>query len=207
MKFITTYSILLLACFVLIGVLPSNVEEQIYGKTVRLHVLANSDSEEDQAVKYKVRDAILEEYGDELSECANREDAESYIYAHMEDIKQTANSVLQNQGMDYEAYVYFDKEDYPRREYDTVALPAGEYMSLRVCLGNSGGQNWWCILFPPICMSSATAYEYEDTFIEAGFTPEEYRVIAGQSDRYVLKFRLLEILSDAADKISEKFSH
>lgn len=204
MKFLTTYSALMLVCFVLIGILPSQGEQEIYEMTVRLHVIAASDSDEDQAIKYEVRDRILAEYSKVLSEFENREEAEQYIEEHIADIKATANSVLTENEMNYSAEVYFDKETYPRREYDDISLPAGEYMSLRICLGGAEGQNWWCILFPPLCVSSATSYEYEEAFVSAGFTPEEYKIITGESEKYVLKFRILEILSDAAEKISSR---
>ncbi len=209
MRFFTIYCSIILIAFVLAGVLPAAGEQQIYERTVRLHVLAASDGEEDQRIKYEVRDAILECFGSELANFANSEEATAYLSSRLSDIEAEANRILNKNNVGYSAKAVLSKEGYPRREYENVALPAGEYTSLRVCLGEAQGQNWWCVLFPPLCVSSALGEDVtdtEDAFIEAGFTPEEYKLVTGQSDKYILRFRILELLQELSSNISKRFS-
>ncbi len=209
MRFVTIYCCIILIVFVLAGVLPSQGEQQIYDRAVRLHVLAASDGEEDQRIKYEVRDAILECFGSELACFNDSKAAAAYLSTRLCDIETEANRVLNENGAGYSAKAVLSKESYPRREYDGVSLPAGEYMSLRVCLGEAEGQNWWCVLFPPLCISSALGEEMadtEDAFISAGFTPEEYKLVTGQSDKYILRFRILELFEELSNNISEFFN-
>ncbi len=194
--------------FVLVGLLPSAGEHQIYDRAVRLHVLAASDGEEDQRVKLEVRDAILECFGSELAGFNDSEEATNYLSSKLSDIEAEANRVLNKNNVSYSAKAMLSKESYPRREYEGVVLPAGEYTSLRVCLGDAAGRNWWCVLFPPLCISSAlgeNALDTQDAFISAGFTPEEYKLVTGQSEGYVLKFRILELLQELSSNISKRF--
>lgn len=209
MRFVTIYCCIILIVFVLAGVLPSAGEQEIYDRAVRLHVIAASDGEEDQRVKLQVRDAILECFGSELAGFNDSEEATNYLSSKLSDIEAEANRVLNENNVGYSAKAAISKESYPRREYEGVALPAGEYTSLRVCLGDADGQNWWCVLFPPLCISSALSEESadtEDAFIAAGFTPEEYKLVTGQTDKYVLRFRILELFEEFSNNISRRFN-
>ena len=172
---------------------PVRGEEELYGDVIRLHVVAASDSDEDQALKIEVRDAVLDEISSYPAP-ADTSEAASAIMSHKEDIKAIAERVVREAGEDDEVEVYFDRETYPVRYYEDFALPAGEYSSLRVVIGEGEGHNWWCVLFPPLCTSAAKS---EDDFIEAGLTGDEYRLIEkNRGSKYKVRFKILEILAD-----------
>jgi len=188
----------LTVCFcvivILISLLPVHGEAQIYEQVVRLHVLANSDSEEDQALKLCVRDAVLEHSAELLGECTNRTEAEQVIQENMDELCATAQNCVWNAGYDYDVRVRLTREEYPTKDYEAFCFPSGEYLSLQVLIGEGAGQNWWCVLFPPLCLSAATEQRpAEDAFIAAGFTGEQYRIITeSDSPTYRVRFKLLE---------------
>ena len=198
-KRILTLSILVALSLLVVGLLPVHGEEEIYSKVVRLHVLANSDSEEDQAVKLKVRDAILEVTVPLLQDCATREEAVERLEAKHAFLVETAQTVLRSQGFDDTVQIEMGLENYPTRTYDSLCFPAGEYISMRVSLGEGEGQNWWCCLFPPLCLGAATVNERaaEDACISVGFTPTQYKIIT-ESDKpvYRARFKVLELLGE-----------
>ena len=196
-KRILTLSIVAAVCLLAIGLLPVHGEEEIYDKVVRLHVLANSDSEEDQAIKLKVRDAILGVTVPLLENCQSKEEAVFLLEENQPLLLETAQTVLQENGFEDAVSIEMGLEDYPTRTYDSFCFPAGEYISMRVSLGEGEGQNWWCCLFPPLCLGAATVKEKEaeDACISVGFTPTQYKVIT-ESDKpvYRARFKILELL-------------
>ncbi|MBQ4562806.1 MAG: stage II sporulation protein R [Clostridia bacterium] len=176
---------------VLLPLLPLEGEAEVYDSAIRLHVLANSDDKEDQALKLKVRDSVLELVSKEIAECSTRYDAQCKVEDIRDDITIKAQNTVYEEGYDYPIHVTLDNEYYPTREYDGVKMPAGTYLSLRVLIGEAEGQNWWCVLYPPLCTSTAKP---ETTLKEAGFTPSQIRILTeGESPKYKLKFRILEI--------------
>ena len=180
----------LLASFL---VLPIHGEAQIYDNVIRLHVLANSDSEADQALKLKVRDAVLAQSRGLLDGAGSKEEAEQIVRAALPQIEQAAQNALQQAGSKADVSVTLTRENYPRRTYESVALPAGNYLSLQVKIGEADGKNWWCVLFPPLCLSAATA-DRETTCLSAGLTEEQYRLITeSEGGRYKLRFKILEV--------------
>ncbi len=124
---------------------------------VRLHVVANSDSAPDQQVKMKVRDAVLEATKDGIAACENAAAAKEYIDENLEIIVATANDTLKENGFDYGAVADVGIYHFPDREYNGVRYPEGEYEALQVVLGSGEGQNWWCVMFPPLCISELQA--------------------------------------------------
>lgn len=120
---------------------------------LRLHVLANSDSAEDQQVKLKVRDAVLNVTKDGILKCENAQEAKEYIEQNLEIIVATANDTLEENGFDYTAQAKVGISHFPDREYKGTFYPEGDYEALRVLLGDAEGQNWWCVMFPPLCIS------------------------------------------------------
>ena len=186
-------TVLLLAAF---AVLPVHGEAGIYDNVIRIHVLANSDSAEDQALKLCVRDAVLAHTEVLLEGVTDRERASELLQAALPELEQIAERALLENGACCDVTATLGQEEYPRRTYESVALPAGEYLSLRLCIGEAEGQNWWCVLFPPMCLSSATA-EREATCLSAGLTESQYRLITeGDSPKYKLRFKLLEVAQD-----------
>ncbi len=193
---ILTGGIILLFLLGLFSVLPIHGEQEIYDSVVRLHVLANSDSEQDQALKLLVRDEVLRVTAPLLEGCKSREQAELILGEHSEEIAAAAQAVVREQGYEYPVSVLLGKEQYPTRSYESCCFPSGTYVSLRVCIGDAEGQNWWCVLFPPLCLSAASADEStsnEEAFISVGLTGEQYKVITETDNvKYRIRFKLLE---------------
>ena len=196
-KIITLFCVLVL-CVSVCGILPIHGEEKIYESVVRLHVLANSDSEEDQALKLKVRDAILAYTSPLVIDSASREEAIEILSRELDAIKEIAQETVKENGYDYSVEVTLTLEEYPTRNYESMSFPSGEYVSLRVLIGESEGQNWWCVLFPPLCLSAATEKsDNEEAFIAVGLTSEQYKIITETDDtKYQLRFKILEAIEE-----------
>ncbi len=178
-------------------VLPVHGEAAVYDSVIRLHVLANSDSEADQAVKLQVRDAVLAVTEPLLAHAADREEAADILSAHLDDIQKAAADTLAAAGADTRVRVTLTTEEYPTRRYENLAFPAGSYLSLRVLIGEAAGQNWWCVLFPPLCLSAATdKRQQEAALLSAGLTEEQYRIVTDtDKPKYRLRFKLLEFFT------------
>ena len=192
--------VILLVLMMAVSFLPVHGEREIYDTVVRLHVLANSDTEEDQALKLKVRDAVLEVSAPMVEDCTTQAEAIDALTAHLSDLETAAAATITAEGYDYPVTVLLGEEDYPTRTYESCAFPAGTYVSLRVLIGEAEGQNWWCCLFPPLCLSAATAKneaDNEDAFIQVGLTKDQYGIITETGKtKYKVRFKLLEVLED-----------
>ena len=192
--------VILLVTMMALSFLPVHGERAIYDTVVRLHVLANSDSEADQALKLKVRDAVLEVSAPMVEDCTTQAEAVEALTAHLPELEAAAFAVIAAEGYDYPVTVLLGEEDYPTRTYESCAFPAGTYVSLRVLIGEAEGQNWWCCLFPPLCLSAATAKneaDNEDAFIQVGLTKDQYGIITETGKtKYKVRFKLLEVLED-----------
>lgn len=180
----------LAAAVVLTGFVLSRQQQTLSEKLVRLHVVADSDSEEDQAVKLKVRDAVLAETQAILRDAA---DPKAALEAHLPQIQAAANACLAREGSGDRAVATMGRELFPTREYETFSLPAGTYTALRVTIGSGQGHNWWCVVFPSICLS-ASAEEFDQAAQAAGLTDGEIRLITEDSEGYELKFKSMELL-------------
>ena len=124
---------------------------------LRLHVIANSDSVQDQQVKLLVRDRVLELTEPLLAEADAQDEVRRILSSHLQQITDAAQQVLTDQGMPYQLSAQMATEYYPTREYDTFSLPAGQYTGLKIRLGTASGHNWWCVVFPPLCTDAAQA--------------------------------------------------
>lgn len=192
---------ILMALSFLPSFLPVHGEADIYDTVVRLHILANSDSDEDQALKLRVRDAVLAVTADDLdlSACTDRDTAAARLSAMTDSIREAAEAVISAEGRDDLAgtvTVLLGEEAYPTRTYGDCTLPAGTYLSLRVCIGEAAGHNWWCVMFPPLCLSAASADKKtaEDAFISVGLTKDQYAVITETDNvKYRARFKILEL--------------
>lgn len=185
-------AMLLIAAF---AILPIHGEAAVYDSVIRLHVLANSDSEGDQALKLTVRDAVLKKTQEILKGVTTRTQAEQILRENLEAIRLGAEACVRKEGSKDVVAVSLGEERYPTREYENLAFPGGEYLSLRVMIGEAQGQNWWCVLFPPLCLSAATTKaEAEDIFLSAGLTEQQYRIITDSDNtKYKLRFKILEV--------------
>ena len=178
-----------LILFVLLA-LPTAGEEAVYNDVLRLHVLANSDTAEDQEAKILVRDAILALTEVEMQNFSSLSEARAWVEENASRIEKEAERVLREAGLSYEAAVTLEKKHFDTRAYDGFTWPAGEYASLTVTLGQGKGQNFWCMLYPSLCTANALGEREDET--EALSAP--YTLILTESD-YALRFRTLEILA------------
>lgn len=168
-------------------------QRSIAEKLIRLHVVANSDGEADQAVKLAVRDAVLAQIEALCSDAADVEEAAQRIQENLPLLEHTAGDVLQAEGFAYPAQASFGTEQFPTREYDSFSLPAGEYASLTLRLGEAEGKNWWCVIFPALC----GAQDIEPAAEAAGMTPQQVRWIRSDG-RIEIRFRLVELYQKLA---------
>ncbi len=167
---------------------------------VRLHVIANSDSAFDQQVKLKVRDALLNQNNQILSERVTPEDAVEHFRNSEEELLKTVNTTLKENDCDYSGTITVGPEYYSTREYGDLIFPAGEYMSLRVVLGDGEGQNWWCVMFPPLCIPVAGDVE-TDKNKTADILTESGEDIISSNGKYIIKFKLLELYEELKHKL------
>ena len=182
--------------YVLLGFLPIHSESAIYDNVLRLHVLANSDSSEDQALKLEVRDRILEETATLFKDCKSKDEAREAVESNLDKIREIAEQTVREAGYDYGVSVSLGEEEYPTKNYEECCFPAGEYLSLRVMIGEAEGENWWCVLFPPLCLDAAG--ESREVFAEVGLTDEQYSFITETDNaQYKVRFKLLEVIEGA----------
>ena len=172
------------------GTWADRTQQRLSDKVLRLHVLANSDSEADQALKRKVRDSVLETASAILADCPDRETAEQRLSAALPEIEDAARARIAAEGGKQTVTAELRPTVFPTREYEDFTLPAGEYLALRVVLGEGEGHNWWCVVFPPLC--AETTSSLSQTAMAAGLTEEEVALIT-EIDGYQLKFKAVEL--------------
>lgn len=171
-------------------------QHRLAEKTIRLHVVANSDSAEDQTQKLQVRDAVLEKVAQITETCRDAVSAKKEIALHIDEIREAAQKETA-----YDVQVRLGTEQFETRYYDTFTLPAGEYPALRVNLGKAQGHNWWCVVFPSLC-TAATSDALERTAAVGGFDSEETELIEGGEEAYELRFKSFEWLQALLNWIS-----
>lgn len=172
------------------GALALQTQDQLADKVVRLHVLANSDSEEDQALKLRVRDRVLERATELLEQSADRQEAEALLRGNLLELENLAAEEIAAAGYDYPVTAELTDTTFPTREYDGFTLPAGEYLALRIVIGEGAGQNWWCVVFPPLCTTALA--DVPASALAAGLTQEDVNLIT-EEPGYVLKFKTVEL--------------
>ena len=194
MKKIAIMCATVMICFCVLSVLPVHGEAEIYDSVIRFHVIAHSDSEEDQRIKLALKDEVAKLTCELTRDCKDIDSAESAVRENLYLIEECAEQKLRELGCDLPVRVEFGYEKYPTKSYDSICFPAGEYRSVRVMIGESAGQNWWCVLFPQLCLGAATVNEAENAFISVGFTPDQYKIITETDDpKYKLRFKILEV--------------
>lgn len=166
--------------------------QRLHEDLIRLHVVANSDSEEDQSVKLLVRDAVVSSLEGNLKKLGDVREAKAYLQENLTKIQAVANETLERAGFDQTAVVTLCREAFDTREYDTFSLPAGVYESLRIVIGEGEGHNWWCVVFPTLCLS-ATTEGFEDTAAAAGFPDSLSAALEGEKE-YEIRFYLLDAM-------------
>ena len=187
-------ALLLALCFTLLcGTWAQGRQQVLAGKLVRLHVIAASDADEAQAVKLQVRDAVLAYLEPKLADVTDVDAAQEIIAANLDGVAQAARTVTPDA-----VTVTLGPERYPTREYETFSLPAGVYTSLRVTLGAGEGHNWWCVIFPPLCMESSLSDRAVETLSD-----DDVKLITEDGDGYVLRFRPLELWGKLTERLEK----
>lgn len=170
-----------------------NVEANaLSDKLIRLHVVANSDTGEDQELKLKVRDSILERLEKLLYGVSGKDEAQEIVEKNLDMLSSTAEKTISENGYDYTVKASICRESFPTTEYETFSLPAGIYSSLRIKIGEAKGHNWWCVVFPPVCTSASLA----DDSATIGLTDNQVFLMTAESGGYKVKFRALELIGE-----------
>ena len=180
-----------LAAVLLTGALSLGEQTALSEKVVRLHVLANSDSQEDQELKLRVRDRLLAETEALLEASADRKDAEQRLTAALPELERLAAEEIAESGYDYPVSVRLEETAFPTRTYDGFTLPAGEYLALRVLIGAAEGQNWWCVVFPTLC--AAASEDVAETALAAGLSEDQVGLITEENRGYELRLKSVEL--------------
>lgn len=177
-----------------------NVSTDISSCVLRLHVLANSDSEDDQNLKYKVRDELLKYMNEICKDCSSKEDSIKLVTQNSNKFKQIAIDTIKENGYDYDVNISIGNFEFPTKTYGDISLPAGYYDALRVEIGEAKGQNWWCVMFPPLCfvdISSGVVPDESKEQMQTQLSDEEYSLISDKSDSEIqFKFKLLEFFTN-----------
>ena len=178
----------------------SAVSSDISNSVFRLHVIANSDSSEDQNLKYKVRDSLLNYMNNICSDCSSKEEAIANVTEHQDEFKQVALETIYNEGYNYDVEIEIGNFGFPTKQYGDVSLPAGFYDALRVKIGKAEGKNWWCVMFPSLCfidISSGVVPEESKEDLKNVLSDEEYSLITDNSNYETqFKFKLLELFGN-----------
>jgi len=190
---------LLLAVLVWGGTLIRD-RQALRQELVRLHVVAASDSPEDQAIKLRLKDAVVESLRDEMAKLRDAQEAKAYLQEHLPKIEALANQILREAGCEDAAAVSLALEEFSTRVYDTFTLPAGVYDALRITIGEGDGQNWWCVVFPGLCLP-ATSEGFEEAASCAGFSDSLTGALEGKRG-YEIRFWVLDALGQV-----ENFLH
>ena len=188
-----------MAVFLISGAVSLQNRDQLADKVVRLHILANSDSEEDQALKLRVRDRVLERATELLEQTGDRREAEEGLQSHLPELERIAAEEISDCGYEYDVTAEVANTMFPTKEYDGFTLPAGEYLALRIIIGEGNGHNWWCVVFPPLCTTAAA--DVPASALAAGFDEEEVALVTEENEGYVLKFKAMEWWEAIREKI------
>ena len=180
-------------CALVAGAWLGQEQTQLADRVIRLHVIANSDSAWDQALKLAVRDRVLAKAETLYPANADRAEVLEILNQNLPQLAQEGRNVVEEWGGDETVTAQVEQCWFPTKEYGEFALPAGEYTALRIVIGEGEGQNWWCVAFPPLCLGAASETIEEAT--QAGnFTPSQAALMTGESQQYVLKFKSMELL-------------
>lgn len=179
----------------------NKISEGYKDKLIRFHVLANSDSDEDQELKLKVRDEIIKYLQPMLKQSKSLEQSEQIILSESENIKNIGENIIKENGYTYEVEVKLEYNNFPAKQYSNIVLPAGEYKALRILIGEAKGKNWWCVMFPPLCFvdeNNGVIDKETDEKLRSVLTKEEYNLIAEDNIEKTkdvkMKFKIVEII-------------
>lgn len=180
-----------------------NVQTDLQSNMIRLHIIANSDSDEDQNVKLMVRDAVLKETGSKLAD-EDKEICKDNIVCNLDEVKEIADRVLAENGFDYASYVQYGKFAFPEKTYKSMILPAGDYYGVRIVLGEGKGHNWWCVMYPPLCFREGQEVQLSkesEKILREKLDKDTYDIITKKDDKVVVKFKIVELIQNIKQKM------
>ncbi len=215
-KGIIAISIILLLIISITGVLyVRDVYDNVISyknKLIRFHVIANSDSSEDQLLKLKIRDKIIEEMSHKFEELKSVEETKKVVKDNLKQMKYIASKEIKNNGKNYDVNVFYGDYNFPTKSYGDFTLPAGEYEAVRVVIGEGEGKNWWCVMFPPLCFVDIThglTRDRADEELKEVLSNNEYDMIRSAKNEddipMKLKFKIVEIFEDTKIKFAKAF--
>ena len=186
-----------------------SVSTDISDSVFRLHVLANSDSEEDQALKYKVRDNLINYMNSICTETTSKDEAISIANNHLDNFKKIAEDTISVNGYNYTVQVQVGNFEFPTKTYGDISLPAGNYDALRVNIGEAKGQNWWCVMFPPLCfidVSSGVVPDNSKDVLKNSMNEEDFALVSesDESSEISFKFKILELFGKSGFMTAKK---
>lgn len=190
---------LFVACLICTALWAEATQVRLASQVIRLHVLANSDSEEDQALKLEVRDRVLETTSALLAGETEPQAAAVLLDQHLDDIAQTAAQEISAQGHDDRVEVRLEQIWFPTRQYQGISLPAGNYLALRVLIGAAEGHNWWCVVFPNLCLPAVSERALEASTL----TPGQISLLQEEETSYVFRFKTLELWQSLKHRLME----
>lgn len=190
---------LFVACLVCTALWAEATQVRLASQVIRLHILANSDSEEDQALKLEVRDRVLETTSALLTGETEPQAAAVLLNQHLDDIAQTAAQEISAQGHDDRVEVRLEQTWFPTRQYQGISLPAGNYLALRVLIGAAEGHNWWCVVFPNLCLPAVSERALEASTL----TPGQISLLQEEETSYVFRFKTLELWQSLKHRLME----
>lgn len=187
------------------------VTDSISKEVIRFHVVANSDTTDDQLLKQKVRDEVIGFIEPLIEECESVEDTRYIIEGSLPIIKEISEEVIEDWGKDYQVYVALDKANFPTKSYGDVVLPAGEYEACRIVIGEGKGENWWCVMYPPLCYldvaTGVVPLEGKEQ-LEKELNEEQYNLLTNKEDKnYEIRFKLVESINSLMHKSDYKTKH
>ena len=192
-------------CFLTSTFTVREVSSPLAKEVLRLHVLANSDSAEDQALKLKVKSAIVEALSSALPDTADKSETYEWVADHLTELEQTATQVITAEGYTYPVTATCETVWFPNKAYGDMVFPCGYYDALRVCIGNADGANWWCVLYPQLCFVDLTCGIVPDESkakLQSVLDEDDYNRLFTDDARIVVKFKLLEWLGKLFTSLS-----
>ena len=211
-KWIAAISFSIIFFLLLFCLYAEKVNEDLSNSMIRLHIIANSDNAYDQKLKLQVRDAIIDYMNEKMDEIGTKEEAKGFLSGNKDEMEAIANEVLIAEGIADSAMVSFGKYPFPTKTYGNMILPAGYYDALKIEIGEAKGQNWWCVMFPPLCFVEDTKGVIEEEYVDLlrdELTEEEMEIISlTGSDSEIpveLKFKIVEIFQESKIKLANLF--
>lgn len=197
------FMIFLIFIFVSASSYASSVSSDLSSNLLRLHIVANSDSNEDQHLKLKIRDALINYLNSIVSPSNTKKEVIEILNSHIDEMKNIALNVIHESGFDYNVSIILDHIEFPTKKYGNIELPAGLYDAVNVRIGNSAGHNWWCVMFPPLCLvNDGTMEMSEDSQnnLRENLNNEDYELITNSNQTYEFKFKVVELINSLKQK-------